>query len=177
MSKMITGLVGATLGLVLLAPSEAVQAAGKVRTTSDQDFVARALAQGLFEVKLSERAAKDATDTDVRKFAKQMTTEHDRTNKRLLGLAHDMKLAVAQGFDKDSREAFDRITRLSGAKFDRAYMDEQVKAHENAIKLFESRAKGTPSATVKTFINETLPHLRDHLKQARTICTKLESSR
>jgi putative membrane protein len=94
-----------------------------------------------------------------------------------MDLADNLKLAVVQGFDKDSKEALSRIGRLQGAAFDREYMQQQVKAHERAVDLFERRGKATTNSKVKTFINDTLPELRKQLKEAREVAAKVTGSR
>jgi len=159
--------------VALLGQPGAVVAGGPEITT-DELFVGKALAQGLFEVKLSERATERATNADVRKYAQQMVSDHKKTNDRLLSIANRMKLSVVQGFDKDSKETLARIGRLEGASFDREYMQQQVKSHERAINLFERRAKAATNESVKTFINDTLPHLREHLKEARALAEKVK---
>jgi putative membrane protein len=168
--------LGLAIAVALLGQSYAALG-GTGEITTDEAFVGRALAQGLFEVKLSERAAEKAANADVRKFAQQMVNEHKKCNQRLMKLADGMKLGVVQGLDKDSKEKLARLGRLEGAPFDREYMQQQVKAHERAIKMFESRAKATTNAPVKTFINETLPHLREHLKEARAVAAKVATAR
>src|SRR5207244_5782457 len=154
--------LGLVLAVALLGQPDAARG-GKGEITTDEAFVGRALAQGLFEVKLSERAVEKATNADVRKFAQKMVNDHKKTNQRLMDLANNMKLGVVQGFDKESKETLARLGRQEGAAFDREYMKHQVKAHEQAITMFERRAKATTNASVKTFINDTLPDLREHL--------------
>ena len=44
-----------------------------------------------------------------------------------------------------------------------------VQDHEKAVKFFEANAKGSASEQVRTFAKETLPTLREHLKQAREL--------
>ena len=166
--------VGLALAVTLLG-QPAIGGTGEI--TTDEAFVARALAQGMFEVKVSERAADKATNADVRKFAQQMVNDHKKTNQRLMELAKGMKLAVVQGSDKDSKETLARLNGLEGAALDREYMQQQIKSHERAINMFERRAKATTNASVKTFLNDTLPHLREHLKEARAVAAKVAASR
>jgi putative membrane protein len=175
MRKTTVGLVGLALGLMLLGHSYSARGGGVVKITNDEEFLAHAVAQGILEVKLSEEAAKRATNAQVKQFAQKMVTEHEKCNKRLLTLASERKLAVVAGLNQDAKDRLGRITRLEGAAFDRAYMQEQVKMHERAIEQFEKRARATESAPIKTFINDTLPHLREHLKEAREISAKVSS--
>ena len=64
----------------------------------------------------------------------------------------------------------------SGAAFDKGYIDSQVKAHEEAISLFEKEANGGSDAQLKAFASKQLPGLRAHLKQAQDLQKKLSTS-
>ena len=45
----------------------------------------------------------------------------------------------------------------------------QVSAHKDAVSLFERYGKGGDNAELKTFANETLPTLKEHLKMAQDL--------
>ena len=64
----------------------------------------------------------------------------------------------------------------SGAAFDRGFVDAQVKAHQEAIALFEKQANGGGDADLKAFAEKQLPGLRNHLKQAQDLQAKLPST-
>ena len=64
----------------------------------------------------------------------------------------------------------------SGAAFDRGFIEAQVKAHQDAIALFEKQANGGADADLKAFAQKQLPGLRNHLKQAQDLQAKLPST-
>jgi putative membrane protein len=64
----------------------------------------------------------------------------------------------------------------TGAAFDRGFIDAQVKAHQEAIALFEQQATGGSDADLKAFAQKQLPGLRNHLKQAQDLQAKLPST-
>lgn len=64
----------------------------------------------------------------------------------------------------------------SGTAFDRGFLDAQVKAHQEAIALFEKQANGNGDAELKAFAQKQLPGLRNHLKQAQDLQAKLPST-
>ena len=61
----------------------------------------------------------------------------------------------------------------TGAAFDRGFIESQVKAHQDAIALFEKQATGGNDADLKAFAQKQLPGLRNHLKQAQDLQGKL----
>ena len=51
-----------------------------------------------------------------------------------------------------------------------------MKAHEEAIELFDQEARNGSDAELKAFAQKQLPGLRNHLKQARDLQAKLGTS-
>jgi putative membrane protein len=64
----------------------------------------------------------------------------------------------------------------TGAAFDRGFIEAQVKAHQDAIALFEQQANGGGDNDLKAFAQKQLPGLRNHLKQAQDLRAKLGST-
>ena len=73
----------------------------------------------------------------------------------------------------------DQLSRLSGAEFDKAYMDAMVRDHQQAVQAFQKEANigtGTkrqkPDTHAKTdsqIAQELLPTLQKHLTEAEQI--------
>ena len=49
------------------------------------------------------------------------------------------------------------------------YDQTQVKAHQDAVALFDAYAKGGDNAELKGWAFRTLPHLREHLSMAKKL--------
>jgi putative membrane protein len=64
----------------------------------------------------------------------------------------------------------------TGAAFDRGFVEAQVKAHQEAITLFEKESSNGSDSDLKAFATKQLPALRAHLKQAQDLQTKLGAS-
>ena len=59
--------------------------------------------------------------------------------------------------------------QATGAAFDEGYVAEQIKAHQEAISLFEQESTNGTDADLKAFATAQLPALRDHLREAETL--------
>jgi putative membrane protein len=64
----------------------------------------------------------------------------------------------------------------TGKDFDKAFIDAAVKDHQKAIELFQNEADRGTDTQLKAFAKKTLPTLREHLKQAQDLQTKLSTS-
>ena len=61
----------------------------------------------------------------------------------------------------------DKLSKLKGQAFDKAYMTHMVTAHKQAVTLFQQEAKSGKDAETKAFAEKTLPTLQAHLKMAQ----------
>ncbi|MBX8533025.1 DUF4142 domain-containing protein [Pseudomonas cichorii] len=133
------------------------------------DFVEDASAKGIAEVEAGRLAQEKGSSGDVKSFADKMVKDHTAANNKLKALAESKNLEVssdAQMMDK----AKSMILELRSAKsFDQAYANNQVKAHEEAIALFEEEAANGEDAELKAFAADTLPKLKEHLVHAKEL--------
>lgn len=142
---------------------------------SDQTFAMKAATGGMMEVKLGRLAMEQAQNEDVRRFAKRMVDDHSRANEKLRDLLRDRQPAVSLPRDmtQEHREVWDKLKGLRGEEFDRAYMKQMVKDHEEDLPMFEREAKNGQDDTLRSFASKTLPTLREHLEMARDIAKKV----
>jgi putative membrane protein len=139
------------------------------QTPDDRQFVMQATAAGLAEVNLGNLAAKQAQNRDVKKFAVRMVKDHTKANQQLDKLADRLRIAPAQAMDAAHQAAADKLAQMNGAAFDRAFMRQIVKDHEQAVSLFEAEAKHGQDKGLQDFASKALPKLKEHLKMARDL--------
>jgi putative membrane protein len=142
---------------------------GAFAAQDNDDFVEDASAKGVAEVQAGKLAQEKGTAADVKSFADMMVKDHTMANEKLKTLAASKKLEVSDDamlIDK----AKSMILELRSAKsFDQAYANNQVKAHEATIKLFEEEATNGKDADLKAFAAATLPKLKAHLTAAQAL--------
>ena len=59
----------------------------------------------------------------------------------------------------------DRLSKLSGPEFDRAYMTAMLSDHRKDVNEFKMESTSGKDPDVKAFASKTLPTLEDHLRQ------------
>ena len=67
------------------------------------------------------------------------------------------------------RRLLDDLKAKNGKDFDQSYDQVQLKAHRDAVALFEAYAKGGDNAELKGWVGQTLPHLKEHLSMAEKL--------
>jgi putative membrane protein len=137
--------------------------------SSDHKFVMDALKGGMAEVELGKLASERASNDAVKQFGQRMADDHGKANDELKKIAEDKGMTPPTAMDAKHKKLHDRLAKLSGSAFDRAYMDEMVKDHKVDVKEFERAAKSAKDSEVKEFASKTLPTLQEHLKQAQSV--------
>jgi putative membrane protein len=133
------------------------------------DFVEDASAKGIAEVEAGKLAEEKSKSAQVREFAQMMVQDHTAANEKLKTIAQNKNLEVsddAQLMDKAKAMILDL---RNASSFDQAYANNQVKAHEATIELFEEQASSGEDAELKAFATEMLPKLKEHLVHAKEL--------
>jgi putative membrane protein len=141
---------------------------------SASEFIEKAGAGGQAEVDMGQLGAKKASNGQVKSFAKRMVTDHTKANEELMAAAKG-KGEVPAARDAMHKAMMDRFQQQeAGKEFDRDYIEQMVKDHKEDVELFERAADDTKlDAELRAYAKKTLPTLRDHLKQAQAIESKL----
>lgn len=142
--------------------------------TAHDSFWNEAAAGGMAEVELGKIAATKAQNADVKRFAQMMVDDHSKANEELKSLAAKKNISLPTAVDAKHKSTIDRLQGLSGAAFDRAYVDDMVEDHEADVQAFEKQSKDNPDADVKAFAAKTLPTLRKHLEEIKAIKAKMK---
>ncbi len=135
----------------------------------DSHFMKDAAEAGMAEVQLGQLATQKATSADVKSFGQHMIDDHTKANDQLKQLAAQKGVTLPDSPSMMQRHDTDRLSKLTGAEFDRAFMDQMVKDHKKVVAEFDKASKGSKDSDVKSFASSTLPTLQDHLRMAQTL--------
>ena len=111
---------------------------------------------------------------EVRAFARQLLIDHREMAINLDNFALERGYLIAWEIQPEMASAIEHLRTLDGPAFDRAYMEQMVADHKAAVELFETAADDEKlDLDLRSYAKRILPTLRDHLKQAQTIESKL----
>ena len=119
---------------------------------------------GLAEVEHGRLAAQNAASADVKQFGQRMVDDHSKAGDELKGLAAQKNFTLPTELDQKHRAMQDKLAKLKGEAFDKAYMSHMLTAHQQAVTLFQSEAKSGKDADTKAWAAKTLPTLQEHYK-------------
>jgi putative membrane protein len=64
---------------------------------------------------------------------------------------------------------YDKLSSLSGAAFDKTYIHAMVEGHEKTAKLYETESGTVKDSQLKSYIDQTLPVVQQHLSHIQSI--------
>ena len=141
-------------------------------TSSDKQFITKAAEGGKSEVELGQMAAQKAQSQEVKDFGQRMVNDHTKANDHLKQVAEKEGVTLPDRMDSESQALKKKLDRLSGTEFDKTYMDAMVKDHIKDVAEFKKEASMAQDPAVKSFAEQTLPTLEEHLKLAKQIDSK-----
>jgi putative membrane protein len=140
---------------------------------ADKKFATEAAIGGMTEVQLGQMAAEKASNPDVKQFGQRMVTDHSKANDELKSIAASEHITLPTSLDAKHQAIVDRMSKLSGAEFDRAYVKDMVKDHDADVKEFTHQSQNGQNPALRSFAGKTLPTLQEHQKMIHEIDQKL----
>ena len=135
----------------------------------DKKFVKDAALGGMTEVELGKLAAQKASDAKVKEFGQKMVDDHTKANETLKEAASKSSIQIPDAIDSKHQSRIDKLSKLSGEEFDKAYVKDQLKDHQSDVREFADEAKGGSDSNIKTFASSTLPILQHHLEMVKDL--------
>ena len=145
-------------------------------SSADKSFMNKAADDDMIEANIGQMAESRAAKADVRDFAKTLADDHSRAYGELLQLANTTGDKVPRGIDIRRDRTAAQLTHLKGARFDRAFLSDEIASHEKAIAAFRREAAHGSNPEVKAMASQMIPVLQKHLDMARRMA-KSESVR
>lgn len=151
--------------------SLAFAAAASAQPLPTPDFIKAAAQTDDFERIEGRLASKEAGSAQVRSFGEEMVTAHTKTTAAL-------KAAIAKAglpppapptLTAEQTQNVAALRALHGAAFDRAYVDQQIQAHQTALGVMQAYASGGDNPVIRKAAGDTVPIVQHHLAMARAL--------
>lgn len=136
---------------------------------SDYKFAEAATKANAAEIELGQLASQKAEDPAVKQYAQRIVQDHTRASQQLQQILSQKGVTIPTETASSENREMDKLQKLSGADFDKAYIDHMVRDHKKDVKEFERQSQKAEDADIKSFAANTLPVLQDHLKMAQDL--------
>lgn len=146
---------------------------------SDAQIAHIAYTAGDLDIKAAELALQKSTTESVRAFANDMVRDHKAVNDKALALVKKLNVTpedndTSKSLAKQADEKRAELAKLSGAAFDKAYVDNEVAYHKTvngalATTLIPSASNGE----LKNLLETGLKIFQGHEHHAEQLASKL----
>jgi putative membrane protein len=162
-----------------LAAALGIAGAGAAGPT-DPQIAHIAYTAGLIDIEAGKQALDKSQNNDVRAFAQQMIGDHTAVNDQALALVKKLNVTPEDNAtSKSLAEAADaerkKLADLSGAAFDKAYVDNEVayhKAVDDAVS--KTLIPSAQNAELKTLLQNGLKLFEAHLAHAEQLAKQFQ---
>jgi putative membrane protein len=129
-----------------------------------------------------EMAQQKGTHSRVKEFARRMVTDHGGVNKQAVALVQRLGVtpeesATSRQLTQGGEQARQQLSGLSGAAFDRGYIDNEVEYHQTVLQAIDATLiPNAQNAELKALLQQVRPAVQAHLEMARAIQTELQGA-
>jgi putative membrane protein len=158
-----TSLLGMAIGAALLCSVSGAPAA----ETASQMFITKAIQGNLAEVKVGQLAQQKGQSQEAKTYGQTLQKDHSEANQKAMQVARQMGVTPPTEPNAEQKAMYDKLSKLSGAAFDREFAEGMIEDHQKDIKEFETESKMNDAAGM--YAKETLPTLQKHLQMAESL--------
>ena len=143
-------------------------------SAADQNFINEAAIGGQFEVEAGKLAQRSA-NPQIKEF-RPRDEDDSAAGAKLKRIAAAKGVMVSQDLDAKHANTRDHLASLKGPEFDREYIQEMVKDHDEDAQIFADAAQNGNDPQIKRFAADTLSVIKAHDKMAHEIAASMTAS-
>jgi putative membrane protein len=166
-----------TFAAVVLAASTAVIAAD---APTDPQIAHIAYTAGNLDVAAGKQALAKSHNKAVRSFAQEMVRDHTAVNAKALALVKKLKVTpqdnpTSQGLTKAADAERAKLAKMSGAAFDREYVNNEVAYHKTVNGALENvLIPSAKNGELKSLLQTGLTLFKEHQAHAEQVAKELK---
>lgn len=167
------------LSLAVLSAPALLRAQGTTDLT-DPEVAHVAVTANSIDIDAAKFAQTKTSNSEVKKFAATMITDHSAVNAKAGALAAKLGVtpkdnAVSQSLLSGAKQAHDGYASLTGAAFDKAYMQREVAYHQAVLDALDKLLiPTTENAELKQLLVSVRPAIAAHLEHAKMLSASLK---
>ncbi len=147
---------------------------------NDAQIAAIVVAANQVDIDAGQLAVTKSADAGAKDLAAMMVRDHTAVNQSAVELVTKLKVtpeanATSQSLLDGGAANLVNLRKLSGAAFDRAYVDHEVAYHEQVIAAIEGTLiPSAQNAELKALLVKVLPAFHQHLTHAKHVQSSLK---
>jgi putative membrane protein len=132
--------------------------------TTAAGFIAAAGASDMFEIQSAKLALANSKSDDIHKFAQMMIADHTKTTDAVKAAAKKAGITPAPPqLTAEQQQMLDQLKPLKGDDFDKAYLAQQMPAHQQALALIQNYAQNGDTPALVDAAKSAVPIVQKHI--------------
>lgn len=144
-------------------------AAQKEDTKKVAQFLQKAVETDNFGIVTGILATDKSKAEAVGDYGMTISNVHSKTSPVLEDLAKRKYVEVSQTLPAEKKTLVANLEKSDSLTFDKEFIDVQIAAQQEAVALYEEADKELKDAEIQSFIDQVLPVLKEHLKEAQDL--------
>ena len=149
--------------IVLITFGAGAACAAESASDVDKAFVAKVSQGGMYEVALGKVAEDRGAEQDIKDQGNTEAHDHELVGAKLKSICESAGLPFPSELNAEFKARLDKISALSGAKFDAAYVEDMKKIHAADGAAFLKESKDGTNTDLKAFAAETYNIVQRHI--------------
>jgi putative membrane protein len=117
------------------------EAQGMKASKADEMFLKDAMQGDLAEVNMGKLAQEKAQSQGVKDFGKMLEQDHGEHSQKVQSKAQELGVTAPQEPNTTQKSMYDRLSKLSGGRFDEQFVEAMVTDHKKDIAEYDKEAK------------------------------------
>ena len=164
-----------TVGGATSTASGMADSTGMPMGANDRMFVKKAIMGSNGEIDAAKLAMQKSSNDQVKQFAQKMIDDHGKLLDDMHQVAQQQKIKFEDKPSPSAMKLHKKLDGLSGAEFDKAYVDGMVKDHKEDVAEFTKESTNGKMPAVKEAASKGLPVIQEHLQMIEGIQKSMAS--
>lgn len=167
---------GASIAAGEVAPSSHTTATA----LTDANILGELAEANQAEIAVGQMALQRTKSGEVRGFARRMISDHTKMLNAGKAVADSLAVTPSppspDSLPQKSDQETQTLSTLTGAAFDKAYMDAQVADHRMVLALLRKLAAAAQDPRLQSLIASAQPTVQEHLDRAQSLDAKVNTT-
>ncbi len=130
------------------------------------------------EIKEANLALQKTNNSDIKEFAAMMIKDHDNSLKDTQAISESshivpIETAEIKKLQQQNDKEYEQLVNAKGKAFEKAYVQDMVKGHQQALTKIDSYLQSTESPIVKDYLYKLRYTVSMHLQHAKDLQAKI----
>jgi putative membrane protein len=167
------------MSVIVVASLFLITASVSAQGVTDAQIAAIVVTANQVDIDAGKLAESKATNPEVKKFGQQMVVDHTGVNKQATALVTRLKVTpeenpTSQSLKSGGDKNIANLNGLTGAAFDKAYIDHEVTYHQAVIDAIDKTLiPSAKNAELKALLVKVRPAFVAHMEHAKMIQSSL----